>query len=443
MNSRGEITNENPYKNAIKKFKNTEEFTVNIYEDEKFTMVTSLTKTINKIIDDIEKHGTNIQKSKLNKLFKKIENEEPEFEDLQNFLKYLKEIKNYHNEFTNLESNYNDFIMTSKETDFQKYNTKDLELMKLTKNVKTKDTEIDHHITYNTSSNGKKIVKKKDGVIITSFQSPLDWLDKTYDLNLSNIMTDQEVIQKIQATKFFEIKSEQETLYNSTCALLRSKSIKENKDTGIFISFNELHKQMGYKGDLRKTDIDKYKNLIESLSYLHVNISMDKAVYANHKEYYKINGNIENEPLIIYTGFCKAKAKINKTSKIVNGFKTNLTELMKLHFNYTKQYSILPKTIQEQEKTIRKSKLEHATKLDIYIKKLFFINTGNKNYCVDISYNTFFKELKEFNLDDEYKKTIEKSKFIKRKFLNPINKSDVIKKAEILNNKIRIYFNEM
>lgn len=341
---------------------------------------------------------------------------------------------------TTLVDSYNDFILTSKETKFQKYD-KGLELVRLTNDIKTKDTEMKHSITYYKTVNGKKIKTKKDGCIVTSFQSPLDWLDTTYQLNLTNTMTDKEILEKVETTKFFEIKSEQEIIYNAVCALMRVKSITENKDTGIFISFNELHKQLGYKDKLRPEQKEKYKNLIYSMSYLHTNISLDKCVYANHKAYYEVNGNIEKEPLVIYKGFCRAKADINKTSRIVDGFKTDLTELMKLHFKFTCQFKVNQIEVHKEKKV--KSRLLHASKLENYIKRLYFVSIGNNNYCIDLNYNTLFEELKEFNLDDEYKQASHKTQFLKRKFLNPLNKMAEIKKAEILNNKIRMYFNKL
>jgi len=208
-----------------------------------------------------------------------------------------------------------------------------------------------------------------------------------------------------------------------------------NTDKDIFISFNELHSQLGYKDKLRLETRERYKAALYSLAVLFTNINLERAVYAGHKEYKKVNGNIENEPLVIYKGFKRAKAKVNRTTKIVDGFTTDLTELMKLHFNYTKQY----KTAEIQEPK-RKSKLKHAEKLEYYIKKLHFISIGNKNYCIDLNYKTIFDELKEFGLEEEYNNAREKTKVIKRKILNVITQIDEVKETKIIDNKIRVFF---
>jgi hypothetical protein len=334
-----------------------------------------------------------------------------------------------------LETSFDEFLLTSQETELTKY-SKELEIDHVKNIVKTKDRFIKQCISYTTTVKGKKIVKKENGRIVASFQSPLDWLNKKYEFNVKDsYLTDREIIEKVEATKTFDIRAEHELIYNAICALLRKKPLELNTDKDIFISFNELHSQLGYKDKLRLEARERYKGALFSLAVLFTNINLEKAVYAGHKEYKKVNGNIENEPLVIYKGFKRAKAKINKTTKIVDGFTTDLTELMKLHFNYTKHY----KTTEIQAPK-RKSKLKHSEKLECYIKKLYFINIGNKNYCIDLNYKTIFDELKEFDLEEAYNNTNWKTRFIQRKFLSVIAQIDEVKETKIIDSKIRIYF---
>lgn len=332
---------------------------------------------------------------------------------------------------TTLVNSFNDFTLTSPETDFQKYNT-NLELQRLTNIVKTQDTKIKQYFEYEKTVKGKKIKIKKDGYIIASFQSPLDWIDTTYHLNTTNTMTDKEILEKVKTTKCFEITSEQEEIYNAICELIRVK-IRENKSNEVFISFNELHMQLGYDGKLRSIQKEHYENLIYHMSNLHINIELNKVAYADHKEYFKLHGDIKKEPLIIWGGTYKLQAPKNKTTVKLDGFKTYLTNLMQLHFNFTNHFYI------SQQTKIR-SKLPHASKLESYYKKKFFINTGKNNYCIDLKIETIFDILKEFNLECEYNQSSNKPQFVKRQILNPLNKMAEIKKAEILNKMVRTYF---
>jgi hypothetical protein len=324
------------------------------------------------------------------------------------------------------------FQLTSKESNFNKY-PKELELNKANSTVKTKDLVIDHS------------TKKAKGFIKTCFISPLEWLDKEHNLNLSDDLEDSETLFNIKKTGHFEVKAREEQIYNAICYLIQQKIYKREKR--IFISFNEIHQQLGYCGQLRPEHKAEYEKIIYKLNFLEVMIDFTNTKYRKYKEFYKSEGNIK-EPLIILVSFTKAKVKSGKTTKILEGFETLTTKLMNLHFNHPGQTNrYFTKEITEVVKNKKKieAKNKHIPKLETYINKLYFLSQSKKTLYIDLKNETIFEELKEFKIKENFehaKKSRHGERYLNRNIYKPIESIPVVAKIiKLENDTNRIYWN--
>lgn len=324
---------------------------------------------------------------------------------------------------TTMENIFNKFNLTSKETDFQKY-PKELEINRSSETIKTKDYLINNS------------TQKSTGFIKACFISPLIWLNEEYKLNLSDDLEDTEILGKIKKTKHFEISSREEQIYNAICYLIHRKIF--NNQRTIFITYNELHKQLENNSKLRPEHKKEYESVVRRFHYLEILIDFTGAKYRDYKDFYKAEGNIK-EPLIIVTSFAKAKVKYGKTTKVLDGFETISTKLMNLHFNHPNQTNyFVTKEIKEigTKKKIE-AKSRHIPKLESYMSKLHFLSQNKKNPYTDIKNETIFEELKEFNLTKEFekaKKARHGARFLNRNIYNPIESMEEVKSVIKLDN---------
>jgi hypothetical protein len=324
------------------------------------------------------------------------------------------------------EQTYNNFQLTSQETDFQNYSDK---IVIFDRRAGTEPIIFD-----NSHKTPKGKIKTK-GEISCSLSSPLDWLNKEYKLTTnSNSITKTELIGKIKATKHFEFTADEINIYNAIVYLIKMKQYEDK----IFISFNELHKQLGYKGKIRKSHKDKYKKVIDKFSYIRIFIDLSEAKQANYKKYYEIESNIE-EPLLIFVKYKRQKVRFNNTVRQVDGFFSNKTDLMTLHFDFTNRFF----TSKKPDKPKRVNK--QNAKLNNYINKNYYLQKKNKDqtFTQYRLIETIFQDvLKEFNIYAKYLKAIEnrnKSRFLKRNVFDILENNKFVKKFEIKNiNEIEI-----
>jgi hypothetical protein len=338
--------------------------------------------------------------------------------------------------------NFHHFMLTSKETNFQEYNF-DIDIVgdKSDKEGVTAKTKI---TCFDNSNKTKGIVVSK-GDITCSLFSPLDWLDKEY--NLVQTQEDKKkitLIRKIKATKHFELSTEEIEIYNAICALIKAKKYNHT----IFISYNELHKQLKYKVKLRQTHKNKYTRVLRKLSWLYIDIDISEAKNRKYKKFYELEGNIK-EPLIVIVKFKKAKVKFKGTVKEVDGVVVYPTDLMNLHFNHqyqTNKYHTLESTVKKKYIATRKSKENSKTRLIMYVEKLYFLQKNNKKQeFTQISLDKIFEELKEFDMKEKYKKAYEtnhKPRFMNRNIFNPIDSLTYVNSVfEDNNGNIKIIWN--
>jgi hypothetical protein len=361
---------------------------------------TEIEKNIKSLIKDINEDESRLEQFKI--ALKKMKNERSKLE------KNKKPVP-----FTAIDD-FEIFQITSPEADFQKYNT-EIEINGV--NAQTKPYEIDNH-----NKNKGKIISK--GSILCSLFSPLDWLNKEYKLTKEIEIKKDVIINKIKATKHFELSSEEINIYNALCALIKKKKY----DQTIFISFNELHRQLGYTGKFRISHKKTYINVLHKFSYLYVNIDISEARNKKYKKFYEAEGNIK-EPLVILHGFKKADVKYNNRVRKLEGFTVYSTNLMNLHFNH--EYQTQKYYIEAPNNINRKIKESHKIKLKNYVNKLYFLQKNNsKQKFTRISLEKIFEELKEFNIKEQYKKakqTKNLSRFMNRNIYNVIDSLDCVK----------------
>jgi hypothetical protein len=310
---------------------------------------------------------------------------------------------------------YKLFQITSKETNFQKYNT-EIEINGV--NAQTKPCKLDN-------DNKNKGITISKGSILCCLFSPLDWLNKEYKLTNKMEIEKDVIINKIKATKHFELNIEEINIYDAVCALIKKKKY----DSTIFISFNELHRQLGYLGKLRQLHKQKYTNILYKFSYLYINIDFSEARNRKYKKFYEAEGNIK-EPLVILHGFKKADVKYNNRVTRLEGFTVYPTNLMNLHFNH--EYQTNKFCIEELPKNNnRKIKENHKIKLINYVTKLYFLQKENsKQKFTRISLDKIFEELKEFNIKEQYDRAKESknlSRFMNRNIYNIIDSLPCVK----------------
>jgi hypothetical protein len=379
-----------------------------------------------KILEKI-KNATNDSDIK-NKIDEFMNKESLDIETLEKDLEEIKKLVKQKEEQalinTIIEKDYNDFTLTSKETEFSKYD-KELILNRFDKKVKTKDTIIEYP---NTSKN------KKNSILTACFQSPLIWLKDEYKISLNNDMTDIDILTKIKKTKHFEITAKEEKFYNAISALIHKKRFNKT----VFITYLEMHRQLGYKSKLRPEHKINYESMISRLSYLEIIIDFSGVTYDNYKKFYKIEGNIK-EPLIIPVSYSRAKVQYENTLKILEGFETIPTKLMKLHFDHECQTNYFVSGKKKNTSKKIESKIDHIPLLEAKIKKMYHLS--KKEYA-DIKNETL---LNEFKLQEEFKKAKETknvTRFLSRNIYNPIKSMIEVKTIEKVNNLNRIYWNK-
>jgi hypothetical protein len=302
---------------------------------------------------------------------------------------------------------YKSFTLTSKEMDLCSYE-KDLELLRYSNLVKTKDKIF--------KLNGKNVTKKDMNEIITSLHTPLDLLEKEYNFEITD--NDEKIIEKLKAEKHFEMMAIDEEVFQAVCYLIYQKTFM-NEHSSIFISLNELHRELGYNSKLKEEDKQYYKKILTKLNYLRININIEKSKYREYKKFYKVYDNIEGEPLIYLDYFKKRKQYANKTIVLREGFITRKTQLMILYTEFTKRFYVSPLEC--------KTKIKHSSRLKNYLKRLYFIDRKNKRPFL-LNIGTIFNHLSEFNLKDEYLKTNRKKEFLERKIFKLIDEMKEVKK---------------
>jgi hypothetical protein len=341
-------------------------------------------------------------------------------EVIEGLSKFLKEDKKQEdNEIFISQGIYNQFQLTSKETNFQNYKTTNIEITSIdSKHVaRTENTRIENN------NKSKKCKTTTKGHLNCFLYSPLDLLNKEYRLikEEENTLDKLTLISRIKATEHFNLKTNEIKIYNAICALIKNKRFNNI----IFISFNELHKQLGYYSKLRQYHIVNYKKIISKFQYLNINIDMTNATNRNYKNFFKIEGNIQ-EPLLIRLNWTKAKVKINNRVSTLNGFETVPTKLMKLHFNHeyqTNQYF----SQEELQKPENRKKIYNAqqAKLNDYINELYFLQKNNKKQeFTNLSLNKIWEVLKEFDMKSRYDiaiKSFNRSRFLNGNILEIIN----------------------
>lgn len=325
-----------------------------------------------------------------------------------------------------IESKNNDFLFTSPETKFSNY-PKEIEIDKETQEVKTQKYKVDN------SNKDKKGEKTAKGFLTTCFISPLDWLDKEYSLNLSKENDIKKVTSKIKTTNHFNVTAREEEIYNATSYLIREKTFQD-KNKLVFISYNELHKQLGNKSKLRPENKKEYEKVLYRLSWLEIKIELSNIRNRKYKDFKNYIEKSELREKLLTVIFKRVRLKTKKTSKLVDGFKTYQTELMNLHFNYSNRFYI-------NNNSPISGRQGHHYKLTNIVKRYYHISKGKNNLCIELKLETIFDELKEFNLQKEYEESYgHKAQFIKRNILDILNKMPQVKEAKMLNGKIRIYF---
>lgn len=317
------------------------------------------------------------------------------------------------------EKNYNKFQLTSKETDFQKY-SKTIEI--IDQKARTKPIIIE-----NNTKNKKGIISK--GEISCYLASPLDWLNKEYKLVEGDSINKTELIQKIKATNHFKLSQDEINIFNAIVYLIKMKQYEDE----IFISFNEIHKQLGYTR-LRPEHKIKYRRIIDKFSYTRIFIDLSMAKQRNYKKYLEINENIE-EPLLIFISYKRRKVKFNNTVKMVDGFFTLKTKLIKFHFDYTKQFLTFEKPVKRKNKT--KLLTDNQSKLNTFINKSYYLQKNNKDQTYNqykLIDNILQDVLSEFDMHNQYLKACKdchKSRFLKRHIFNVLENNIFVKSYEI------------
>lgn len=304
-------------------------------------------------------------------------------------------------------------LLTSKESDFNKCtNIKEANNQDYFRS-KDANTIITQPQTIINQSRKKKGGLKTDNKPLSEFEfylsSPrtaIEVLNKEFKNGNASI----EVYTSVAfLKKHFTITDEEKEVFNACLSLIKQKRDILQANNHIFISFYELHRQLGYRSKLRANNIQNYKTIIKRLDLININMIF-KEKYGSYKKV----SNLENVPIIELGGFYKTTVKGYKTKIKQEVFCTSCTMFMSMHFDMTERYKVL-----ELEEPIKRSKIQHSETLYTYFEKIIFLEKQKKNNEKEIYIETVLKEL---GLLEAYKKTREKAKFINRKIVEPLKK---------------------
>lgn len=264
--------------------------------------------------------------------------------------------------------------------------------------------------------------KTKDSYLETFFTSPLSAIKEQYNISIQELRNNK-ITNVIAKTKHFDVRSFEERIYNAISALIYKKTTYkiEKINEVIFISLNEIWKQLGNKNNPKPKDKTKLLRTINKLNNLKLHLNFSKVQLRNYKDFanseVKETGTIQ-EPLINVISIIKAKQKYKKTLRTVEGIETVITKFMQLHFRHESQTNYYYSE-SEQQKEHKITRLEFEPKLKAYIKVLYF-KRGKGQTTTLLSDGKIFEVLKEFNIKEQYEKA--KKNRHGMRFLNSIYK---------------------
>lgn len=254
----------------------------------------------------------------------------------------------------------------------------------------------------------------------------MDTLKDESCIEISDSLDDFQMIQIVKDKGLLSITLQQQCIFSAVLGLIKQKydnlEIAATHGERVFVSFAELHRALGYEGQIRHEHKEVYRKALRKLTTTYISLDMTNTKYAKYKQQMDKMTIKTRTPLIVYGGEAVFKQKGNRQPK----------EGMWLHMSIFGEFLLYTLQAYRVDKRVintglNKSRLAHKEELLAYIKGHYYNTYGKTNHRV-IKVVTILSRL---GLEEEYAQTHRKKEFITRKVLNTIKSMDIVKECQM------------